>query len=102
MFMGGDWRIRIETIGVISGFQNYQRYFRSLFIFDCMVSGSDLDDKKDVRPSSAKASKGSSKGKSTNGNKRPGSPTKSSGGSKPSSPTKSSQLNKVCALFLVN
>ena len=99
IFMGSDWRIRIETIGVISGFQNYQRYFRSLFIFDCMVSGSDLDDKKDVRsrPSSAKISKESSKksttSKAANGSKRLL--------SKPSSPPKASTpLNKVCDMLV--
>ena len=73
-------------IYIIMAFYADSGYFRSLFIFDCMVSGSDLDDKIDLRPSSVKAPKGlswyssGSTGEAENGNKRPG-------------------LNRVCDCF---
>lgn len=109
--MGGDWRIRIETIGVISNFQNYSRYYRSLFIFDCMVSGSDADFDShrptSTRHSTSKSSSSNSKSKSSgksnsnkavNGNKRSGSSQQASNVKKPESPTKTG-LNKAAPAF---
>eukprot|EP01083_Nonionella_stella_P008121 23452_1 len=41
--MGGDWKIRIETICIMHTKQNFKYYFDSLFLFDCMCNGYDID-----------------------------------------------------------
>merc|ERR1712130_196252 len=60
LFIGGDWKIRIETVRLFVTGQNFKRFFDALFLFDCMVNGADLDS-----PDATQTEQG-----------RPGSPTK--------------------------
>ena len=39
LFFGGDWRTRVESVMVIDGYKNYERYFRVFYAFDLMLSG---------------------------------------------------------------
>merc|ERR1712157_716527 len=48
LFIGGDWKIRIETIKIFETKQNFGAYFNAFFIFDCIVSGWDIDRSADV------------------------------------------------------
>eukprot|EP01084_Bolivina_argentea_P307464 531452_1 len=43
LFIGGDWKIRIETVKLIHTKENFIQYFNALFVFDCMCNGSDMD-----------------------------------------------------------
>eukprot|EP01084_Bolivina_argentea_P017237 32200_1 len=43
LFMGGDRRIRIESIRIIKTKQNFEMFMRALYIFDCMINGSSWD-----------------------------------------------------------
>ena len=54
LFMGGLYRIRIESIINIENRKNFAAYFRPLYYFDCMLSGSEMTDivatkKRDVK-----------------------------------------------------
>eukprot|EP01084_Bolivina_argentea_P003037 5667_1 len=44
LFIGGDWTIRIETIRNIFTRENFVQYFKPLWYFDCMVTGTQLND----------------------------------------------------------
>ena len=39
LFFGGDYRTRVESVMVMDGFKNYQKYFEIFYAFDLMVSG---------------------------------------------------------------
>ncbi len=42
LFIGGQWRIRVESIRLVIGWKNYNKLFHSLFYFDAMMSGTVL------------------------------------------------------------
>ena len=42
LFIGGLFRIRIESIIRIENYKNYAEYLRPLYYFDCMLSGSEM------------------------------------------------------------
>eukprot|EP01084_Bolivina_argentea_P294146 506051_1 len=44
LWCGGYYQIKIETIITIEDNQNYQQYFKPLFYFDSMLSGSEITD----------------------------------------------------------
>eukprot|EP01084_Bolivina_argentea_P043419 80010_1 len=39
LFIAGDYRLRIESIRIIETAQNFQKFFCSFYLFDCMISG---------------------------------------------------------------
>ena len=42
LWIGGTYRIRIESIRIISNGMNFERYFRTLYYFDAMITGMDI------------------------------------------------------------
>eukprot|EP01084_Bolivina_argentea_P138359 243600_1 len=42
LFMGGDVRIRIESIKIIETLQNFHSFMHALYVLDCMVNGASL------------------------------------------------------------
>ena len=57
LFIGGDWKIRIETIKILNTKQNFHKYFNALFIFDCIVSGWDVDKTSNINKDATSAAK---------------------------------------------
>eukprot|EP01084_Bolivina_argentea_P051376 94496_1 len=43
LFIGGEYRIRIQTVILIKTKSNYHLFFKSLFYFDCLLNGSHLN-----------------------------------------------------------
>eukprot|EP01084_Bolivina_argentea_P270582 460139_1 len=43
LFIGGDWRIRVQSITVISlvEIESFPEFFEVFYLFDCMINGSD-------------------------------------------------------------
>eukprot|EP01084_Bolivina_argentea_P274212 467323_1 len=44
LFIGGDWRIRIESILISETCVNYPLHFNALYLLDCMLNGVDMED----------------------------------------------------------
>eukprot|EP01084_Bolivina_argentea_P013605 25540_1 len=38
LFIGGEWRIRVESVLLVKGWKNYKKLFKVLFYFDAMMS----------------------------------------------------------------
>lgn len=49
LFMGGLYRIRIESIIDIDANKNYVTYFRALYLLDCMLSGANMAEAEGVK-----------------------------------------------------
>ena len=44
LWCGGDLQIKVESIKVLSTNENFHKYFKPLFYFDCMCSGNQMKD----------------------------------------------------------
>eukprot|EP01083_Nonionella_stella_P011501 32643_1 len=46
LFFGGDWKIRVQSIMLVATCTNFGLHFNALYLLDCMLNGTDMEDAK--------------------------------------------------------